>query len=142
MLAAILLITKYRAADPMRACEAVNTLVLTAGKARLAVALVALAAQAVLFYSRSTAAPSGWRRYVSVLLVMAALAAAIAGEFSLSLTMLLSNFGAGADAATRAHLQLSQGGMALLVLELILVAAALATGVKQRERATPEQRPF
>jgi len=130
LLTAIPVIIRFRAADQMRACEIVNTLILNAGKARLALALLALATQAVLFYSRSASAPSGWRRFASVLLVMAAVAAAIAVEFSLSLTLVLSHSGVAAAArvAPQAQLQLSLIGMALLVLEMILVAAALATG--------------
>lgn len=134
MLAALPLIARYGAADQMRACELVNTLILNVGTAKLAIALVALAAQAVLFYNRS-AAPSGWRRFASALLVMAALAAANAGQFSLSLTLLMSPAGAAAGAAPQAHLRLSPAGMALLVLEVILVSVALAASPKKGSNA-------
>ena len=144
MLAAILLVIKYRADDPLLACDIVNALVLNAGKAKVAIGLLALAAQAVLFFGRAQAAPPhptlspggiGWgerRHFAPMLLVMAALAAAIGCEFSLSLTLMMSHFGIAAGGAPQKHLHVSSIGLALFVLELVLVAAALAMGAAGR----------
>ncbi|MGD0093018.1 MAG: hypothetical protein ABSE73_24160 [Planctomycetota bacterium] len=132
MLIAIPIIIRQHPNDELRACEIANWLILDAGRIRLALALFTLGCQAILFYSRSPAAPTGWRRLTSTLLVMAALAAVLAVQQYLGLRVVMSA-ALGSGAAHSGHLVLSQRGMILLVLEAILVAAALIISVKQPE---------
>lgn len=138
MLAVILLTIRYSSGDLMQACEIVNKLIVNAGKARLVFALAALAAQALLFFNRSAAAPSGWRRFVPALLVMAALAGGAVSERSLYLMQAASYSADAAAAGTfHAHLRLAPLGLNLLVLETLLVAAALLLTVTKLARRQP-----
>ena len=130
MLIAIPLIIRHHANDEMRACEIANTLILNAGRIRLALALVALGCQAILFFSRFPAALAGWRRFGSTLLVMAALGAALAVQQYLGLRMAMGH-ALVSGASLRGPVILSHLGMALLAVEAVLVAAALITAGKQ-----------
>lgn len=112
--------------DRVRAWEVVSMVTASGACAKLVLALAALTAQAVLFYSRSSDADKGWRRHVPALLIMAALGAAVAGMAWQDPRIVIAYARLGTrGAAAETRLAMPLAGIALLGVEAAAVAAAL-----------------
>ncbi|HYG77395.1 MAG TPA: DUF4149 domain-containing protein [Planctomycetota bacterium] len=105
-------------------------------KVKLGVAIIALAAEAVIFFGGIQGAPIGWRRFVPAAMLLLALATTLVATLWLEpkiheLRKEIADFSeATRDDPKRVEFRKLHGmSMGLLFLEAIFVAAALLTGL-------------
>lgn len=123
--------------DRAKAGEIVGTMLHTAGMLKVALAVVALGAEAVLIFSASAGGPSGWRKYLPAAFLLAAIAITAFTSFWLEpkIAALRDQIGgdfseATANSPQRVEFRKLHGmSMGLLLLEAILILVALVAGL-------------
>ena len=122
--------------DRMRAGGIVFIILQQAGRLKTALALIAIGAEALIFYSRASDAPKGWRRHLPAALLLLASAIALFAILWLlpriiELREQIADF-SEKTAGSEQRLEFGRwhgASMALLLLEAVLVAASLVTGI-------------